>query len=474
MVIAGIELLLIQPVIGIDATGGTTSRVPWFAPWAPLGITGQVPSELVIRPATWHLFYLGGLIALFAAAAIAERGRASACSAGRCGGGGTRTWLHRSTHATVGRERAALVALVEHPEEHQICEERREVTYCAYPAYAPWIDRWAKPVEGALAVIPPDERPEGLIIRQRFSSYFEGPTDLPPEFVDRMREGDFIGERTPGSPPILRPGTVWGRGETEGQYELGLALYVAMGAFDFPSRRAEFILSPSESAALKATYLVGIPERFQVRALRNMRPGRRQGFCHASGQARALVAWWIAAQSTPATSAAVERVSMDNPTAYTCTKSTEERRAFPTGSNMPFYPEIQTSLMSRVQFSSAEFHNTAALLDRPQEDIASVVSTRWDELAAPTTTTDSFLPALGIEPHPRSRNRSQRCRKTLRLESVQRSGSRKPISPMRSRVSNACPSDGPTCSPYRAGHQLEPAGLGCRVCCCLRLLASAA
>ncbi len=189
---------LSNPSIGIDATGGTTSRVPWFAPWAPLGITGQVPSELVIRPATWHLFYLGGLIALFAAAAITRKGAGRRLAALAVAGAAALALgcIGQLTPPS-GAQRAALVALVEHPEEHQICEERREVTYCAYPAYAPWIDRWAKPVEGALAVIPPDERPEGLIIRQRFPSYFEGPTDLPPEIVDRMREGDFGDERTP-------------------------------------------------------------------------------------------------------------------------------------------------------------------------------------------------------------------------------------------------------------------------------------
>jgi O-antigen ligase len=38
-------------------------------------------------------------------------------------------------------QRAALAALVEDPERHQDCEQRRGITYCAYPAYVSWIDR---------------------------------------------------------------------------------------------------------------------------------------------------------------------------------------------------------------------------------------------------------------------------------------------------------------------------------------------
>ena len=169
VVVAGaLQYMLMQPIVGSGATNSTVRNPSgWLAPWVPLSMTGEVPSELVIRPAGWHLLYLTGITLIFIGAALARGGLGGRLLPLFLGG------VAALVLGTVGQltpasasQRAELAALLEHPEDHQKCEERNAVTYCAYPAYTAWIDRWAAPIEGALEQIA-------------FSSVFSGTSTGP-------------------------------------------------------------------------------------------------------------------------------------------------------------------------------------------------------------------------------------------------------------------------------------------------------
>jgi hypothetical protein len=294
-------------------------------------------------------------------------------------------------------QRAALVALVEDPEQHQVCEQRRGITYCAYAAYVPWIDRWARPIEGALSVIPPHKRPKGLVVRQTFGSYFEGPIDVPPATIQRAHKRSL---RTHEPESILWTGAEWGRGEREGAYEIGLALHVAMEAVGLPTTRSEIKLSSEDVALLKKTWVPGQPKRVRVRAERRLEPGRRWSSCHTGDQARAAIAWWIAGQATPATSATVAGVVTENPYGLWIYEVEGERRAAYLGPFIPFYPLAPPPMWDRVFFADAEFHYAAKLLKQPGNETASYVLEHWKDLTAPTAATESFLSELGISRHP--------------------------------------------------------------------------
>lgn len=119
-----LEMLLIQPVIGLEGTnGGVASRVPWLAPWVPLSLTGEVPPELVIRPAGWHLLYLAGLGVLFAVLALGRQGFPRPVAAlFAAGAAGTVVGAVGQLSPPGSAQRAAIAALVEEPEQHQVCE----------------------------------------------------------------------------------------------------------------------------------------------------------------------------------------------------------------------------------------------------------------------------------------------------------------------------------------------------------------
>lgn len=398
--VTALETLLIQPIVTWQGTGAQTVQGPWFAPWVPTGLTGQVPSELVLRPAAWHLLFLAGLIFVFAALAVGREQRGPRVAAVLVAG------IVAIVLGSVGQvtppsdsQRAALVALVEEPDEHQVCEERGTVTYCAYPAYVGWIDRWAAPVEGALALIPENERPQDLVVRQRFGSYFEGPTDLPADTMRSMERDLRRSQRLGTTEPTFYTGTRWGRGETEGEYEIGLALHVAMTALDFPASRADMALTDAEIKHLRETMLAMEPGRQRVQARRDL-ASRSQGYCYTNFQARALAAWWITAQATPATRAAVTRVVKDTPYGLVIYENKGRRIATYYGFNVPIYPLVPPPMWDRVGLNGDEFYYAAELLKQPSDQVATVVSESWNELIQPKTTTESILDELQLEPHP--------------------------------------------------------------------------
>lgn len=401
VVAVAVQILLIQPIIDVAATTSTVvTRLPWLAPWVPLSMTGQVPPELVIRPAGWHVLYLVGLTAVVVVFALARSGwRARLLPVFVTGTAAIALGTVGQLTPPSASQRAQVASLIEHPEDHQVCEERRGVTYCAYPAYARWVDRWAAPIEGALERIPAQARPANIVVRQTFGSYFEGPVDVPEATLRRALRAQHRASRHKDPGTVIRTGTRWGRGKTEGGHAIGLALTVAMEAVDLPSSRAEMVPTEDEIARFKRVVLPMVDERFRATAERAWRPGRRLYSCTTAHQARAMAAAWIAGQATPATRATVTRSAAENPYGLQIYEAEGQRYATYVGSFMPLYPEVPPPMWDRVSFTDVEFHYAARLLSRPDEEVGAMFAQHWDELTEPTTLTESFLGDLGLTPH---------------------------------------------------------------------------
>ena len=281
LVLVGLEIVLIQPIIGLETLA---SRTPWLAPWVPSSLTGGVPPELTIRPAGWHLLYLAGLIAVAGAGAVLGRGRTKVVAVLVAGGLVASAGGFAQLRPASDEQRARLGALLQRPEGFQVCTERGGTEFCAYPSYVPWVDRWARAVAGALAPVPSDDRPTGLVVRQTFGTYFEGVVDVPKAAVRalRHRKSDDI-----------EVGFQWGRWATEGLYEIGLTLPFTMRAVGLPTDRSDIRLTASDVELLTRTVLPQFRKERRARVAANrLQPGKPWEGCHTLGQARAVIALW--------------------------------------------------------------------------------------------------------------------------------------------------------------------------------------
>lgn len=419
VVAIALQLLLMQPIIDLASTNSTVRNpIPWLAPWVPLSLTGEVPPELVIRPAGWHLLYLLGLAVVAVGLALLRHSSKRRILPLFLAGAAAVILGTVAQFTPAGAtEKEEIASLLLQPEDHQVCEVRRDVTYCAYPAYASWIDRWAAPIEGALDRIPEEARPDDLVVRQRFGTYFEGPIDVP---ETTLRELERAQRR---ATPPRAPGTTiwtparWGRGSTEGGYAIGLSLAVAMQALDFPTSRAEMVPTAEEVARFERSVVPTLDKRFQKRAARAIRGrGSRLYSCNTMYQARALAAMWIAAQATPGTRNTVIRAAAENPYGLTVHEHEGKRIAYYVGPFMPIYPLVPPPMWDRVSFADAEFHYAAKLLERPQDEVAEVFTEGWNELRDPFVTTESLLDDLGLSPHPTIDQQIERLPEGVQLE----------------------------------------------------------
>ena len=103
---------------------------------------GNPAREMVIRPAGWHLLYLGGAAVAIGALAILLCGFRRRRLGILIGAVAVTTLAaaFQLPPPTDGQV-ASVTAVIEHPERFQVCDTELGVQYCTYPAYAPWIKR---------------------------------------------------------------------------------------------------------------------------------------------------------------------------------------------------------------------------------------------------------------------------------------------------------------------------------------------
>ena len=384
--LVALEITLMESIVGILPNN---SRVPWLGPWVPLSLTSRVPPELILRPASWHAVYLLGLTGVFAALALLRHGRRPRLLAGLAGVVVVTALAGLAQlRPPTQEERLRLIALLERPEDFQICQERRGVTYCAYPAYAGLIARWADPVEGVLDEVPPAARPDDVVIRQSFGTYFEGPVDVPEEVL-RNLEGKH--------PEYLITGSEWGRGQAAADFELGFSLYFAQHSVGLPLRRNDMRLTSDDvdflTKALSKRERKSYGDRLAV--------GRRWHSCHAAGQARAAVALWLAGQATPRTEARMKELAAQFPPGFEYDDGVIDYDSLAA----PIYTEhwIGPGYYGRVGLYDAEFTYALDLLDRPDERVGSAIRDGWSTLTNPETTSDYLAESFGLEEMPSPR-----------------------------------------------------------------------
>ena len=354
-----------------------------LSPFVPAEMWLFSVSELSFRPAATHVAYVMGLATVGAAVALLRHpGRrvAALCLCAALAATALAGAAQISPPSPADQRR--VVAFVTDADRHRSCETHQGVRYCAYNEYVPWIALWRRSVEPIMSALPADAGPP-LEITQRPSADDLYPSMEPYGHVDRR----IVRRIRRAEAGAIHPGMRWGRNDTEGSYELGLALAVAGRVTGIESG---FRLTRTDLAALPR------PARKPGR-LGPM--GRRVDECITFEQGRAVVALWLAAQSSPGAEATFRAAVEQFP------------YRLPDRDQVTFYGPGQYLLDeheyralgypgSGIQWGAREAQYAAQLLDRDDVDVRAAIRGSWDRLTDPAATTDEVAAALRLEPLP--------------------------------------------------------------------------
>jgi hypothetical protein len=239
---------------------------------------------LELRPAGWHLLYVGGLVVVMGAVALTRDGLRrpigavlGAALVVTAGAG----WVQ--TRPPSAAQESAMVAALTDPAAHQVCEQSSGVRYCAYPEFVDDVPEWRHVVETTVALLPDGiegGRPP-LAVRQR-----------PPIIKSDHDCSALPFEETlpPSVAARVSPASLWPADRD---------VHPPFSDETFPCSGRDvhgFFLAVQTSA-----WAVGLPSAPHTDYVR----------CTASGQARAAIALWAGAAASPDGETTLRDVTVD-------------------------------------------------------------------------------------------------------------------------------------------------------------------
>jgi len=301
-------------------------------------------------PVDWHVLYLAGTVLIAGVLATARHGfqrRVVLCLAVAVGITGLAAIAQ--TRPLSGAEVRRQAAMLTHPDLE--CETRAGVRYCTRRHFGARVDQWEGPVQGVLARVPAEVRDRGLVVSMRdlnvVSNAMCTPTPRLRLLSERVRAHVDQALVWPADGAV-HPDKEWPWDEECSFTDHGVALTVQVGAWAVGLPPAQAATSPP---------------------------------CVASGQARSVVALWLAGQSTPGGArglADIGRGSGPGPTVN-----------FGGSANWPSWG---------VAYAKTDLDLALTLLQRPAEEVERVVLGHWDRLVDPAMSTGELAALAGLPP----------------------------------------------------------------------------
>lgn len=378
--------LLLQRSGPVQLPGGTA----WLLPWTQPVVLRWLPGPTSMIPPVAHLPWLASLTALAALAALLKVGPrprlikwTALTMAGCLAVAGWSGW--DQTRPDVGAQEG-LAYRVTHPVQVERCTLLQRVRYCAYPGFGSDVPRWAAVVNGVLGRLPsPVSKP--LVVRQvvDVDVYTTGLYGgYPPATAAQLSENSrldaelsrFVNAESHDPHLILGSSTPpvyvdinWGAGSMTGAYQLGLAMQAAR-------------------------WVTGLPTTWQRSASYSCGPncgGLVQIACLPLGQARGVIALWLAAMATPATlTAFVSQLGAG----FEASKVGHNWISTYSGWTNHGY-------QAALPYTGQAAVLTEAMLRLPVQQVETVLAGRWPDWLSPRATDTQLAAALGIQmPHP--------------------------------------------------------------------------
>ena len=309
-------------------------------------------AALEIRPTWWHIVYLAGLIAVMCSVALARDGfrrpLAAAMVAATCVVA-VAGWAQ--TRPPSPDQVDAMVSYLTRPAEHQTCEQSGDVRYCAYPPSRHLIDEWEARVEGVLALVPPAVAGRPIEVVQRIPTTIGNSGCTPQSFLLGLPEA--VAAR-------LTPPTVW---PDDGQLHPDLG----NGSFPCNDRPTNQLFTAVQAGA----WAVGLPPA----------PHHDDRRCTAYGQARAVLALWLAAAATPDGADLLRDVSSEG-------ARSSGALTFDGWDNPPMWGAIYTASDAALA--------VAMVRERPASEVADVLHDDWPRWTDPSTSSTDLATQFGL------------------------------------------------------------------------------
>jgi hypothetical protein len=301
-------------------------------------------------PVDWHVLYIAGTVLIAGVLAVARHGlrrRVAVCLAGAVAFTGVAAIAQtRPLSDTEARRQAALLT---HPELE--CETRAGVRYCAPEDFRVRFDQWEGPVQAVLARVPAQVRSRGLVVSMRDLNVVSNPHCVPTPRLQLLPAR----VRAHVEPTLVWPadGAVHPDKEWPWDQECrfpgdAVPLTVQVGAWAVGLPPAQAATSPP---------------------------------CVASGQARSVLALWLAGQSTPGAAGALAEIG----------------RASGPGPYVDFGGSASWPSWG-VAYDKGDLALALALLERPADEVGRAVLDHWDRVVDPATSAGELAVLAGLPP----------------------------------------------------------------------------
>lgn len=341
----------------------------------------SVAPELVPRAPGIHLVYVLGVAGLIAGTAFLRHG-------GRPGGralvaaglavavlsGG---WLARPLPDEQVHE---LVSLVIDPSDSLECGTRGNVDYCVLPRYTPWIPRWHDTVGGVLAAAPETRSAEHLRVKMSLEDGADNLheiVNLGPDQVSRL----WAAEPSRNPAPI-RVGTTLG-GYTGNMETYALALNVSSLVLQIGKPVVVQLPDPDADNPVP-------PEEVDSHIR-----------CTTAGQAREVVALYLAAHASPDAERGFRHHLVEQP--YGLDDESADPKLWRDRLNLQ--PRFVDSARNRHETQDASWSLAGAtlaaqLLDRPASEVLRRLHREWEHWTDPSTSREELVRRFDLQPPP--------------------------------------------------------------------------
>ncbi len=396
----------------------------WFAWWHSVLWYGS--PDLWIRPTWAHVGYVTGVAILVAGLALLRHGLAPTSIVIALIGAVVvvPAGVVQSRPPTSANVEAAFTRLVE-PEASWVTIDRGDVTYHIHPSYERWVDWWDVVLQDTLAPIPPANRPALEV--QQWHHAFIG--QLEEELGYSSPQGRALQQRSNNlysvSERITDPWPIRVKGTVYLPQKEGLAIAAALRAVGLPLLPVEMegrlytedeitdFNTPQDVS--EAGFEEGLVDWWPGKELGEPRPviGDRVQLtltCDAEGQAREVVAAWLAAQASPVLADSYRSIRADGPRADGIDQYANVIGDYDIGEGP--IPAIQWAALGWMQRdgfgggnsgiigSPSALDLAAQLLDQPFSTVSAAVVSHWQDWTDPATPIQVIIDEFGLEPPP--------------------------------------------------------------------------